>query len=511
MTTSTPTPSEDRVLVLLPPGPDEALGRAILDQAGLASFFCADVATLCHELETGAGAVLLAQESLEPPALRELIGVLGRQEPWSDFPLVIFFDSVGSVPTSLRMLDMLEPLGNVTILERPVRPMTLVSALRAALRARRQQYEVRDLLRQRDEALRDDDEFLTLLAHELRTPLGAIRNAIHILDQVGSPLSLAVQQRAVLARQTGRLARLVDGVLEVHRLISRRLALRREPFDLTDILGRSLEGVHSLGGGGMFVGAPASLPVEGDPDRLSQVFQQLFAEATQGGASVSVRVDHEGSEAVVRISATDLDWPAEEEARAPDRLTSVLRSLNQPAGGLAVALLLVRNLIELHGGSVSLVRSEDELVVRLPLREVATEQGVARTKTAPGVATSRRVLVVEDSSDARESLRLVLQLWGHKVETAEDGVRALQVARAGSPEVALVDIGLPGLDGCEVARQLRAVFGQNILLVAVTGYGEPHDRSRALEAGFDAYLVKPVAPHLLRETLARPVLEAARK
>src|SRR5438093_8516028 len=191
---------------------------------------------------------------------------------------------------------MLEPRGNVTVLERPVRPITLVSAVRAALRARRRQYEIRDLLREREEAVRDGDEFLTLLAHELRTPLGAIQNALHVLDRVGSPLSLAVQQRAIIERQTGRLARLVDGVLEVHRLISRRLALRREPFDLAGVLGRTLEAVHATGGGRIFVGPPVSLPVDGDPDRLAQVFHHLLAEAVGYAADVRVHAAHEGNE-----------------------------------------------------------------------------------------------------------------------------------------------------------------------------------------------------------------------
>jgi CheY-like chemotaxis protein/signal transduction histidine kinase len=476
----------------------------VLGQAELDAVFCPDLAGLCREMEARAGTALLAEEALDPPALHALVGVLNRQEAWSDFPLVVLFGRVGTAESGLRMLGVLEPLGHVTVLERPVRTMALVSALRAALRARRRQYEVRDLLRQREEVARDADEFVTLLAHELRTPVGAIRNAAHVLGEVDSPGALAIEQRALIERQTGRLARLIDGVLEGHRLLARRVSLRRRPVDLAVVLASAVQGVRAADGPApAFVPPPAPLPVEADAEQLGRAFSQLLAEAASCGRGARVSAAREGGEAVVRVTEVGAAWPAEGAAWVPARLTDVIRLLDRPDGCLAVGLLLVRSLVEHHGGRVA-VSPGGDLEVRLPLQAgVAAPAGVA--KAAPAAAARRRVLVVEDNRDARLALRRVLQLWGHEVETAEDGREAVERAGAARPEVALVDIGLPGLDGYGVARQLRASLGRDVVLVAVTGYGEPHDRRRALEAGFDAHFVKPLTPETLRELLARAV------
>jgi CheY-like chemotaxis protein/signal transduction histidine kinase len=495
---ATPDPFSERVLVLLPPGPDASLAAAVLDEAGMLVHPCADVGELCRQMQAGAGAALLAEEGLDPPALRALVAVLQQQDVWSDFPLVVFFGSVGPMPrTSLRMLGILEPLGNVTVLERPTRTMTLVSALQSAIRGRRRQYELRDLLRQREQALKDGDEFLTRLAHELRNPLGAIRSAAQVLEQLRGQDEVAAEQRAVVARQTERLGRLVDGVLSVHGLISGRIALRRRPVSLAEVLKRALRSAQP--GARIQVEEGAPLLVEVDSEQLAQVFHHLLAEIAPAVPGLAVGAVREGNEAVVRIEAPGLDWPEGGRPAFLERLTEVLRLLDRPGGALRVGLLLVRNLVELHCGTVS--AEAGDLVVRLPL--LAGQQQPSRQEKDEAVgAGRRRVLVVEDNRDNRESLRLLLQMWGCDVETAGEGNEAVTRAIATRPEVALIDLGLPGLDGYEVARRLRREMGRDVLLVAVTGYGGPHERRQAAEAGFDLHLVKPLGPESLRDLFA---------
>ena len=498
MTSSPSDPFSERVLVLLPPGPDAVLAADVLDQAGLTTHLCADVGELCAQMRAGAGAALLAEEVLDPPALRAVVAVLQRQDVWSDFPLVVFFGSVGPTPrTSVRMLGMLEPLGNVTVLERPVRTMTLVSALQSAIRGRRRQYELRDLLRQRDQAVRDSDEFLTRLGHELRNPLSAIRSAVQVLAQLGGRDGVVAEQRAVVARQTDHLGRLVDGVLDVHDLISGRVNLRRRRVNLAEVLDQALRAAQASAHVQAEDAAP--LPVEVDAEQLARAFQHLLAEVVPSSPGLAVRAGREGDEAVVRVQAPGLEWPDGGRPAFLERLTEVLRLFDQPGGGLRVGLLLVRNLVELHGGRVS--DEGGDLVVRLPL---LAEGGEApRQETGePAGAGRRRVLVVEDNRDSRESLQLLLQLWGCDVEAAGDGNEAVARAAVRRPEVALIDIGLPGLDGYEVARRLRGELGRDVLLVAVTGYGGPQDRRLSAEAGFDLHLVKPLDPESLRDLLA---------
>jgi signal transduction histidine kinase len=502
-------PQSLRVLVLTPPEPDATLIRGALGQAGLAAHFCADVEELGRELAAGAGAALLAEESLQPPVMRRLVALLGRQPPWSDFPLFIFFNGGGeTVGTALRMLDMLEPLGNVTILERPARLMTLVSALRAALHARARQYQVRGLLAELEEAVRRRDSFLVQLAHELRNPLGTIRNAAHILERVGPGEEAGALQRTVIGRQTSYLARLIDDLLDASRVTSGKIHLQRQVVDLCEVVAGAVRELDTAAQAQQqrvtFDAGPRPLPVEGDPGRLGRVAANLLHNAvsyTPAGGDIRVSLAQEGGEAVLRVADTGVGI---EPARLPhvfDLLAGREPLSDRTRGGLGIGLPLVRALVEAHGGRVE-AHSDgagrgSEFVVRLPLRAGAA----AHEAGAAGRRRGRRVLVVEDNPDGRETLRMMLEMWGHRVEVAADGQQGVDQALALRPEVALVDIGLPLLDGYEVARRVRAALGRDIFLIALTGYGQPHDFRRAFEAGFDAHLVKPAEPEELHELL----------
>ncbi len=505
-----------RVLVLTPPEPDATLIQAVLGEARLPSHFCASVEELCREIEAGAGAALLAEESLQPPALQSLVELLGRQGPWSDFPLLIFLSGGGeSLGTSLRMLDILEPLGNVTVLERPVRLMTLVSAVRSAQHARSRQYDARRLLGELEEAVRRRDSFLVQLAHELRNPLGTIRNATHILERVGTAEQASAHQRTVIGRQTSHLARLIDDLLDASRVTSGKIHLQRQTVDLRDVVTRAVR-EHDTAAEAQrlrlsFAAGPEPVPVEGDERRLGQAVANLVANAvsyTPAGGDIRVSLAREGGEAVLRVADTGVGIAADKLAHVFDLFAVKERLPDRPMGGLGIGLPLVRALVEMQGGRVE-AHSEgagrgSEFVVRLPLKPAPG----AAPAAANGPAGGRRVLIVEDNPDGRETLRMMVEMWGHQVEAAADGQQGVEMALALRPEAALVDIGLPVLDGYQLARRVRAELGRDIFLIALTGYGQPHDHRRAFEAGFDAHLVKPADPDELRRLLEQVAVPA---
>ncbi|MFP5288709.1 MAG: ATP-binding protein [Thermoanaerobaculia bacterium] len=508
---------ENRVLILAPTGRDALLASQILGDMGMSCRACADEADLCREIGEGAAVAILAEEALHPWTVNALLGALGRQGPWSDLPLIVFTRGERS---SESILEALGPLGNATILERPVRVSTLVSAVKAGMRARRRQYEVRDLLLRQAEADRRKDEFLAMLGHELRNPLAAIRNALWLLDETGSGGELEARQRSVIDRQTHHLVRKVDDLLNVSRVTRGKISLQHQAVNLGELVQRCLTELgmrrlaetHEL----TLDLRTETVCVQGDPVRLEQVVCNLLHNAvkyTPRGGSVSVSAAEEEGRAVIRVRDTGLGISKDMLGKIFEPFTQVESSRKRSEGGLGLGLPLVRSLVELHGGTVE-ARSAgrglgSEFVVRLPLRPLNAEA----TSSAPAEAPCEspppaedpgtlRILIVEDNHDGRESLRDLLEIWGHEVETAANGPDGVEAALTSLPDVALIDIGLPGLDGNEVAQRIRAALdGDRMALIAMTGYGQPEDRRRALQAGFDAYLVKPVDPDELAGTL----------
>jgi len=518
---------DERVLVLAPTGRDATLACQVLAGAGLACAVCDDGGALWSEIEAGAGTVIVAEEALTDWVVQGLLARLGRQQPWSDLPLILIVDGGDA---SEKMLATLAPLTNATILERPVRVNTLVSTVRSSLRARRRQYEVRDLLRSLAETDRRKDEFLAMLGHELRNPLAAIRTALFILDQAGSQDPGPVRQRQVIERQTGNLVRLVDDLLDVSRVTLGKIELDLQAVDLREVAERCLGelGLAALAEshGLQLTVATERAVVDGDPVRLEQVICNLLQNAvkyTPRGGRLSISVRGEAGMGVVRVSDNGIGIPREMLPHIFEPFTQVESSRLRSEGGLGLGLPLVRGLVQLHGGTVD-ARSAgpgrgSEFVVALPLAPAAA---AARRERGPSRGAARRtrggmrVLVVEDNADGRDSLRELLTLWGHRVEAAADGAAALATVFAAPPDAALIDIGLPDVDGNEVARRIRAVLGpEQVALIAMTGYGQPEDRRRALAAGFDTYLVKPVDPtelgRLLVEIAARRSARGARR
>ena len=360
------------------------------------------------------------------------------------------------------------------------------------------------------------DEFLAMLSHELRNPLSAIFNALHILRLQDTENPIQRKAKIVLERQVGQLAHLIDDLLDVSRVITGRIQLHRERLEMRGIVERALESVRSLieqRKHELSVSLPAE-PVwlQGDSTRMEQVVVNLLnnaAKYTDEGGRIWITVEQEGGEVVVRVWDTGVGIAPELLPRIFDLFTQADRTLDRSQGGLGIGLSLVQKLVELHGGTVEAhsagLGQGSEFIVRLPALSSEGESVIARTETANPAQTSR-VLVVDDNMDAADMLVMMLQIFGHDVRAAYTGQTALATAIEYHPDVVLLDIGLPDMNGYEVARHLRQhPQTKDARLIAMTGYGQDADRQRSEEAGCECHLVKPVDPQELQDLLARRV------
>jgi len=361
-----------------------------------------------------------------------------------------------------------------------------------------------------EEANRSKDEFLAMLGHELRNPLGAISNAALLL---GAPDEESrAHARAVIGRQVQHLARMTDDLLDAARAMTGKIVLQRQPMDLAEAAARALTTLRTGGRTGQRRLAQQLEPVwiDADPTRIEQILGNLLGNAlkfTPEAGTITVSVAKVGDEAVLRVSDTGMGMSPQLSARVFEPFVQGERPLDRSYGGLGIGLTLVRRLAELHGGSASAESAGpgrgSSFTVRLPAAR-APERARRREGAKPS-ATARDVLVVEDNADARDTLRRILELEGHRVRVAGDGVSGLEAARSSPPDVALIDIGLPEMDGYELARRIRSELDNRHqpYLVAVTGYGLPEDRKATREAGFDLHVVKPVDAALLADVLER--------
>ncbi|HZT82863.1 MAG TPA: PAS domain S-box protein, partial [Gemmataceae bacterium] len=367
------------------------------------------------------------------------------------------------------------------------------------------------------EADRRKDEFLAVLAHELRNPLGPIRNATQFLGVVGSREPEAVRAREMIDRQVRHMARIIDDLLDVSRIARGKVLLRPERCDLAALVQRAVED-QRVGGQPSGPQVELHLPpgpvwVRGDPVRLAQAVGNVLHNACKftdpdGRVTVRVEADESAGEAVVAVRDTGVGMDPETLARVFDAFSQADRSRERSRGGLGLGLALVKGLMELHGGRV--VASSDgpgrgsEVLLAVPLGREAPAESPPPTPARPEAPAPRRVLIIEDSPDNAESLRLLLEMAGHSVAVALNGPAGLEAARGHRPDVVLCDIGLPGgTDGYAVARALRGdPATATAYLVALTGYGAEEDQRRAVEAGFDLHLTKPVDFANLQAVLA---------
>lgn len=503
--------NEQRVLIFPPSRRDGEVTGAVLRRAGLECSVHYQAVEVAHEIDVGAGTLIMTDAAPAAPAIETILTSLSRQPAWSDLPIVLLCQPGPQTPL---VSHILRGLTNVTVLDRPTSVRTLVSTVQAALRGRLRQYQTRDqleALRIAEENLRNadrrKDEFLAMLAHELRNPLAPIRNAGELLVRT-LPESPQVKTIAgIVQRQSTHLSRLVDDLLDVSRITQGRIELQHEPVDLASVISQALESVEPLmreKRHKVFVAAGhRSVYVTGDHARLVQCVANILtnsAKYTDPGGEIHLEMRSDGRHVSIAISDNGVGIPAELLPRIFDLFVQSNRSLDRSQGGLGIGLSLVRRLIEMHEGSVSAFSDGPERGARfeITLPVTATPRAMSE-EHAHQLPARRRILVVDDNADSANSLAMILNISGHVAEPVYTPAEALERAAVFDPEVVLLDIGLPGMDGYELARQLR-VRGSKARLVAVTGYGQPGDFRRAQEAGFDAHLVKPVdVQHLLRD------------
>jgi signal transduction histidine kinase/ActR/RegA family two-component response regulator len=375
-------------------------------------------------------------------------------------------------------------------------------------------YERLRLVHQLRDQDRRKDEFLATLAHELRNPLAPIRNSLQILKMPNIDPTAFARSREMMERQVHHLLRLVDDLLEVSRVMRGKIELRKERIELARIVGRAVEMVQSLvdsQGHKLTIAMPTtSVPLDADPVRLVQAVGNLLANAakyTEPGGRIHMSAEREKGHAVLRIRDTGIGIAPEMLPKIFELFVQVDHSAAKTQGGLGIGLTLVKNLVQMHQGSVEAhsagLGRGSEFVVRLPLATQTfnspktTDKSDAQTKTL-----GRRLLVVDDNKDAADSLAMLLRLQNHEVRVAHDGMGALEAVKNYRPEIIFLDLGMPGLDGYEVARRLRRMpeLDQTIL-AALTGWGQQEDRRRTAEAGFDHHLVKPLEPKTLDRVL----------
>lgn len=620
---------QERVLVLAPTTGDAALTRSILEEAGLVCHVCADTRELSRELRLGAGAALMTEEVHASHDVFYLVEMIRAQPAWSDVPMLLL--SATGADSSIATWAM-QMLGNVTILERPIRVTTLVSALQTAIRARRRQYQLRDqiealqkseerlrlaiefgklglwewdietdelrpLHHARDlplaksttaqtiaelvhpddreliwaalqaalrgeglydcefrvitpdgnvrwlsgkgELLRDEvgnpvgmlgvnyditerknsedalkeadhrkDKFLATLAHELRNPLAPIRNALQVMHLAGTDAAIVEQSRRMMERQVGQMVRLIDDLLDVSRISTGKLTLRKERIELVTVINNAVDTARPVieaAGHQLSIDLPVHpVYLEADAMRLAQVFSNLLnnsAKYTNRGGHIWLSAVCRDDELIVTIKDNGIGIPPEALSSVFEMFTQLDPSRSQAQGGLGIGLMLVKQLLGMHGGSIS-AHSEGigkgaEFTLRMPtMATTTTSQKENMEEDKLGVSTGGcRILIADDNADAADSMGMMLRIMGNDVRIVYNGLEAIEEAAKFHPDVALLDIGMPQLNGYETARRLREYpWSKNLILIALTGWGQEDDKRKAAEAGFHQHFTKPVNP-----------------
>ena len=527
-----------RILIVAPVGRDAPAIVELLESHGHLACVCSGLGEAGIQVEEGAGALLLTEEALEREQITALLPALDRQPAWSELPVIIL--TTAGERTAGRLDRIAAAAGGITLLERPLGAATLLRSVEVALSSRRRQYQVRDLLaaqHARETALRDSEErlrlaiaslrdadqrkdaFLATLSHELRNPLAPIRNAAEVL---ASPRLTPMQLRwtqSVIQRQSAHMASLLDDLLELTRITQGKLQLRKQACSIHDIMDAAVETARPLlekKRHELQIRVPDDIPpFIADPVRLAQAVSNLLTNAAKytdagGRIELSARL---GERLTIAVQDNGIGIPAEQLAGLFTMFSQIPAAIGRSEGGLGVGLALVKGLAELHGGTVEAqsggAGKGSRFVIALPF-EAAPEIKPSVEGRPPVVPFGKlRVLIADDNHDAADSLAMLLSIDGYEVRTVYGGRAAVSAAETFRPHVALLDIGMPELDGYATAREIRRQRGGvDTYLVAITGWGQQEDKRRALEAGFATHMTKPVNPDLLRDLLRSVVTTA---
>lgn len=498
---------EQRIVVFAPVGKDARLIRQVLEGARLDCQVCPELGDVVAELAKGAAALFVIEEAFGAEFLRELTAYLAAQPAWSDLPVLVLskegLDSPG-------IQKIFEKVGNVTLLERPVRRATLVSAALSARRARRRQYEMREVDRRKD-------EFLAILGHELRNPLAPIRTAVDVLNTTPDSPPQVREIAQVVERQVKHLTRLVDDLLDVARITNDKVALKCEWVAVDTVLQHAVEicrpqmtaGGHTLD----LRQPPGSVLLSGDRARLVQSLANVLGNAVKfspRGATIHLRAEVQDRDIVFTVRDHGSGLEPEACSRIFDLFVQDQAGRSHALGGLGIGLSLAQRFTHMHGGTVQ-VRSEGrgkgcEFVLRMPIvvAERRSRDRTAVNSASQPAAEQIRIMVVDDNADGADMLQVMLEMDGFMVAKAGTGQGAIDLSQSIHPHAILMDIGLPDMPGHEAARRIRELpGGDDIVFIAMTGWGHNEARRHAAEAGMQHYLVKPVDLTVLRQYLAQ--------
>lgn len=512
------------VLVFAPVGRDAGLTQEFLQRASVANVICRSMAELCDIFErSGCGALLLTEEALDDCALSRLTALLDAQPSWSDVPVLLFAGSSGADMT-LRTIQSIETLRNVTLFDRPIRLAAVLSAIRAALRARARQYEVRDLLAElrqarltAEAANRSKDEFLATLSHELRTPLNAIIGWTSMLTRGLVDASRMPAVFDTLDRNAQAQAQLIADVLDVSRIVTGKLQLQVTTVDMCDLVARAAESVRTAAAGkeiDLSLEESSGCLIRGDADRLQQVIWNLLSNAikfTPAGGSVRLNVFRDCHDVVVSVADSGAGIPQEFLPHVFDRFRQADQTSTRAHGGLGLGLSIVKHIVELHGGTVS-AASEGAgkgacFNVRLPAGEVAASE-VLPLKPPPyaGITLSgRTVLVLDDDASTREVVSAALGQAGAEVRVAASAAEAWNSLLDRTPDVLVADLAMPVEDGFSFMRRVRTSLaeGGQLPAIALSASADAESERSARAAGFSAFLPKPARPEALLHLIDR--------
>jgi len=495
---------ENRIVIFAPTGKDARLIAQVLQHANVDHYQCASAADVIAELEQGAGGLLLADEALSGPLIRQLVQHLAEQPTWSDLPVLVMSHRGIDSP---ELRQKYARLGNVTLLERPLHSVTLVSAATSAVRARTRQYSMREIDRRKD-------EFLAMLAHELRNPLAPVSAASDLLKLPHLDREKIRQTSAIISRQVAHMTGLIDDLLDVSRVSRGLVTLDRQVVDAGQVVADAVEQVRPL------IDArrqrltlhtpPERAFIDGDPKRLIQILSNVLnnaAKYTPEGGAIDLGMDVGRTEVAFHVSDNGIGMAPDVIGHIFDMFAQAERTSDRTQGGLGIGLALVRNLVQLHGGRVSAHSAGPGKGSRLQMvfpRCDPQEPAPATPAPAPDAAAAAlRLLVVDDNEDAATMLGMFLELGGYEVHVVYSAHAAIDLAAGAAPfDACLLDIGLPDMDGTVLAQRLRTLPGTAAaMLIAITGYGQDADRRRTRDAGFDHHHVKPVDMQQLLATL----------
>ncbi len=515
-----------RVLIFAPVGRDAGLTRELLARASIDSIVFESLEALCASIDEHAAAVLLTEEVFDATEFQSLSAALRAQPPWSEIAVLLFAGGLEST-ASPRAVALLDQFANITLLDRPIRVAVVLSIIRAAIRARRRQLELRDLVvaleaaRVRaEEANRLKDEFLATLSHELRTPLNAILGWTTLLRHGEVEPARVARALEIIDRNARAQASLIEDVLDMARVITGKLHLEVRPVALRAVVAAAVEAVRPAADSkGVRLDVDAwTHPgvVRADPDRLQQVFWNLLSNAikfTSPGGAVAVQVEEHAGTFAVMVSDTGIGLDPGFLPFVFDRFRQADQSVTRGYGGLGLGLAIVRQLVELHGGRVEAHSpgigqgATFRVVLPKPAMTEMEPESVRPGERDPFAIRlpGSRLLVVDDDEATRELLAELFERAGASVRTADSAAAAFEEVQRSVPDLIIADVGMSGEDGCALMRRIRELPGpvSQVPSIALSAYTRFEDRQSTRAAGFTEFVGKPAAPQDLLSAVER--------